>query len=164
LAAAYVNDFASRYDEGSPLIVNHDDLYNFLYEREFPNWFIYDSQRYTDGRSLELSIMKLKTGETLRDLFFDLTDAESSELGEAYSHKPSETMLVHYAEGLSGSPESAKPTEHAIPVAYLKGRLELDGLLMQNSRLLTTDMNVLADEEEENLVKSLCQDNGPGNS
>jgi hypothetical protein len=116
LAQIVLESFSYSIDEFSLVQVDHESLYDFLYENDYPIWFVEDSQRLMDGQSLNLWIMKLHTGTTISDLFPDLQPAQVHELGQTYLQKLSGDILNYYAE--ESDEVELQQTEYPAEVQY----------------------------------------------
>lgn len=161
LIAEIYNDFyyvRKFYGSGGQYYeLDTNKLYDFLYERDYQAWFlniIKGLGRYE--RSLVEFIMKIHTGESLVSGTVDWTWEQRGKLGQTYL-KDLAKDIIEYCEVHNF------PTYVTDLIIKLKSKLELDGYIWKEKRLLFSETGVLDIEEEkgilENLVNGLNLDN-----
>lgn len=129
-------------------VVKEEELYDFLFEHDYPGWFCSSVKQNLDKRSLELWIMNLHTGDTFIDLHKQLDTEQQWQLGQEYLHNLAEDILVQYDGWTNEQYELGfkPPVEwEDLPDSFqnLYRRLELDGYEFRNSRLLFSETDVL---------------------
>lgn len=128
-------------------------LYDFLYDCEYSAWFCNAArsiESYSDTRPLKDFIMRLHTGETQRDATKDWSWEERKRLGQAYLANLAEDILNYWHNDYASFYK--KDTRQ---IGELTKRLELDGYIYKNSRLLAPEEDVLDVQEETGLLETL---------
>ena len=134
--------------------VDTKKLYDFLYDCEYSAWFCNKARAiksYSDTRPLKDFIMKLHTGETQYDATQNWSWEERKRLGQTYLANLAEDILNYWHNDYD-SFYKKETTKH---VEELAKRLELDGYIYENSRLLTPEEDVLDVQEEAGLLETL---------
>jgi hypothetical protein len=144
--------------------VNHNSLYDFLYERGYEAWFCNTARSipYTDyklkNRAVKDFLLKLHTGETISATTPDWTWEQREKLGQRYLQDLAEDIINQYSD-LAGTPDNSitdfKMRERKGKVKALLSRLQLDGYEYKNSRLLAPEHDVLDVDEETGVLESL---------
>jgi hypothetical protein len=101
--------------------------------------------------------MHLHTGETIGELYPKLDSTQLQELGQAYLIKLAEDVIRGYTEELEEVYGPVEWGEYPEYIRPLLRRLELDSFVFRDNRLLKSETNVLAEEEEQSLLESLYQ-------
>lgn len=141
-----------KYRSGQKLkyAIDTEELYDFLYEHNYPAWLcnmaasLYDSgETLTSGtRKLKEFLMKLHTGESVSLATPQWTWEQRSSLGQQYLRNLAQDILINAKED----------DEEGIK---LKRALELDGYVFIKDKLLAPEAEVLNVGEEIGLLQNL---------
>lgn len=137
-----------------------NELYDFLYERDYDVWFLNGTKKLSsrDSRSLKEFVMCLHTGETVVSATPDWTWEQRSKLGQRLLKDIAEDVLVW---GDTPSTDVSNSTEKL--VSRLTAELELDGYIFRDGKMLYTEAAVLDTEGEEGILAKLIKDLGLDN-
>lgn len=152
LAKIYGNLFTKRVFKRTVIrqyedyVVVKNRLYDFLYERDYEAWFLNATQEHHIYRHRHLVefIMKIHTGESLISARPEWTLEQRKKLGQRYLKDLAEDII--------------KDLKSSSSVKELISRLELDGYIWKNERLLFSESDVLDSEEEGGILKSLVDE------
>jgi hypothetical protein len=140
-------------------IVYRDNLYDFLYDRDYAAWFCNTARQLyggtissNRGRKVKDLIMRLHTGETLAEVTPNWTWEERQKLGGRYLENLAEDILIYWYDERGTSSRSSISADQ---MQSLVSKLELDGYSYQDSRLLAPERDVLDAEEETGVIESL---------
>ena len=168
VAEVYAETFYSSYMSGlsysrkTHYKVDVDYLYDYLYSCNYPAWFCnkskttsdYSEHRSRATRKLKEFIMKLHTGETQYEATSNWTWQQREYLGQEYLQNLATDILNKwYNEWQNASPYEKPKIDGEI--TFLQKRLELDGYVYYDSRLLAPKSDVLDTREEGGVLESL---------
>lgn len=134
--------------------VRYNDLYDFLYEREYEAWFCNLAKKNIRIRELKEFFMRLHTGESLVSATKDWSWEQRKKLGQRLLRDLAESQMGYYVtlrlqewlwEMYSGTANE------------LQRRLELDGYLFREGKLLFQQADVLDVDQEKSVLKTLYQ-------
>lgn len=157
IATAYVDRFSSTSRGsygGTTEKVDYNALYDYLYENEYEAWFCNLAQEKYKVRDLKEFFLKLHTGESIASALKEWSWEQRQKLGQRLLRDLAEGQMIWY--------ESFRSTKwiwetYRVKANELQRRLELDGYLFKDGRLLQQQTDVLNVEEEKNILKSLYQ-------
>jgi hypothetical protein len=134
------------------------DLYDFLYEYEYPAWLCNAASAIPSSapRHLKEWVMKLHTGETQAAVTSTWTWPQREKLGQELLHTLAADILAHVADA-KYVPDDAKAR-----VAELKASLELSGYVFKHGTLLAPEADVLDAKEESGVLEALWTELGLG--
>jgi len=155
--------------------VDWDQLYNFLYDRDYSPVFLNVIERAVATLvPLRDFIMRIHTGDSLNVMTSTYTDKQKVELSQSLLKKLAQDILVHM-DGKT-RPNISKPYPgtgsagvRAIMarndaaqrpydlLEHLERQLELDGYIFQDGRLMYTDSAVIEVEEEQIYLINLVE-------
>jgi hypothetical protein len=148
IAQAYLAIF-SRASVGK---VSKHELYDFLYENEYPAWFCNASKLNSSARALQEWFLRIHTGET----FIRVTEKwpwdKRETLGQQYLRDLACDFLVFYEENLDSPWNVRTYNRHN---EELLRRLEIDGYVFREKELYQSEADVLNIEEETGLLERL---------
>lgn len=145
------NTYPSNY---TYYTVNTTTLYDFLYDHDYATWLCNKARRiksYTDTRPLKDFIMKLHTGETQYEATENWSWEDRKQLGQRYLIDLAQDILNYWHNDYDSNYK--KDTINLID--ELVKRLELDGYIYQDSRLLASEEDVLDVQEATGVLESL---------
>jgi hypothetical protein len=155
----YVQNRGSGYYD---YYVRNSELYDFLYERDYPAWFCNTARSIraheygVRNRAVKDVILKLHTGETIAAP--DWTWEQREKLGQRFLQDLAEDALNQYAKVLD-TPEhlinDRTTRDRKEQVRTLLSRLQLDGYEYKGNRLLAPEYDVLDVEEARSVLHSL---------
>ncbi len=154
LAEAYKERFAGPTIEGYERFDQRNKLYDFLYENDYDAWFcnkVKEHYAYLLPRDVKELVMKLHTGETQYSVTKEWTRDQREELGQRYLRDLAEDIL-NYCFGKLHPLHKARVEPK---IKTLISKLELDGYIYRNNRLLVPESDVLDKEEEGGILKTL---------
>jgi len=129
--------------------LKNKELYDFLYERDYDFWFLNATQKLFDHkRNLMEFIMRIHTGETLFPYAKEWTIKQREMLGQRYLKDLAEDIIEYCKSEHICSDEIKK----------LKSKLELDGYIWKDSKLLFPESDVLDSEEEGGILRNLVDE------
>lgn len=160
IASAYVDRFSStsRSSHGSTTEkVRYNDLYDYLYENDYEAWFCNLAQKIFKIRDLKEFFLKLHTGESVSTATKDWSWDQRQKLGQRLLRDLAEGQMLWY--------ESVRSVDwmwktYSGKASELQRRLELDGYLFKDGKLLQQQMDVLNVEEEKSVLRSLYESAG----
>ena len=140
--------------DGTYYHLKREALYDFLFEREYPAWFLNIIKGLPNRETqLKESIMRLHTGETVEAVTQRWTWEQRSELGQTLLTRLAKDMLVQTSD--LGDAASADVARKASELGSL---LELDGYLFCDGRLYYTEAAILDTEHEQGILEKLIGD------
>src|SRR5689334_22930491 len=117
----------------------NDDLRDFLYDEQFPDWllfFLNVQSNKTNERILKDRIMGFHTGEA-----FTLVKNPYADTSPEARQKAGQQILRSLAQSVLNLSEQTQQTEQASQVLNeLKSELEVDGYLYRNGTLVETSL------------------------
>jgi hypothetical protein len=151
-SSASTNSFGSTREK-----VHYDRLYDFLYESEYEAWFCNLAQKHYRIRDLKEFFLKIHTGESMSSATKDWSWNDRQKLGQRLLRDLAEDMLIWY--------ETFRSTEwlwkqYAPKAGELTRRLELDGYIFREGKLLPPQSDVLDVEQERSILETLYQASG----
>ena len=160
IADSYVNRFSTPgYGVRTTSDKVHDDeLYDFLYENEYEAWFCNLANNLFTIRGLKAFFLQIHTGESISTATKDWSWVDRQKLGQRLLYNLAEDMLIWY--------ETIRPNDHwewedhAEEAEELTRRLELDGYIFREGKLLIQQSDVLDVEQERSILKTLYQSAG----
>ena len=160
IANAYVDRFSSTSKSsysGTTEKVHYNSLYDFLFENDYEAWFCNLAQKNYKIRDLKEFFLRLHTGESISSSTKDWSWENRQKLGQRLLRDLAEDKLVWY--------ESTRGTDwiwkmYSAKADELRRRLELDGYLFRDGKLLLQDADVLDVDHERSTLKILYQDAG----
>jgi hypothetical protein len=161
LGDAYNAEFTYRERARSGLYhtyVNHDKIYDFLYDHDYEAWICNAARRLTGDRGVKDWVMRLHTGETQLAATRDWTWEQRLALGQQYLTQLAQDIVVHdetIAERYGREQVSAS-------IRRLVTLLELDGYLFRDSMLLQPEGDVIDVEETRGILEHLYTTLGLG--
>ena len=138
--------------------VHNDELYDFLYENEYEAWFCNFANNLFTIRGLKAFFLQIHTGESISTATKDWSWVDRQKLGQRLLYNLAEDMLIWY--------ETIRPNDHwewedhAEEAEELTRRLELDGYIFREGKLLLQQSDVLDVEQERSILKTLYQSAG----
>jgi hypothetical protein len=131
-------------------------LYDFLYERDYSTWFcnlVRDIKSSSSTRPLKDFIMKLHTGETISSNTKQWSWEQREKLGQRFIKDLTEDIINYWEKDYDDYSKSK--TEKIYK--NLISRIELDGYLFKESKLLMPEEDVLDVVEETGVLRSLFE-------
>lgn len=156
-------------------VFHGEKFYHFLFENDYPAWFMNLQQFTTDGRTFENFFLKVHTGESLFPGTPNWPERQREQLGNRFLVDLSEDMLQYDDRILAenAKKEAAKKNaalmeqlttaleiETKTPREGLISSLELDGYLYRDGKLYFTEAAVLDVQEEQGFLEKLVKDAG----
>lgn len=135
-----------------------DELYDFLYEHEYPTWFLILVKKisiYNNKRALKEFIMCLHTGESLSEVLRKWTRDQIENEGQQLLRRLCQDIVAWYE---SPSIDHYKKDDVAELIPTLVAELELDGYIHKKGKLYYSEANVLDEGEEEGILDGLILD------
>ena len=144
--------------------VNTTILYDFLYDHEYATWFCNKargirSNSSTRTRPLKDFIMKLHTGETQYEATKGWSWEDRRQLGQRYLFDLAQDILNYWHNEY----DERYKEETKNLIDELVNRLELDGYIYLDSRLLASEEDVLDVQEITGVLESLFSSLNLGN-
>ena len=151
-SSAFTNSFGDTREE-----VHCNRLYDFLYESEYEAWFCNLAQKHYRVRDLKDFFLKIHTGESISSATQGWLWNDRQKLGQRLLRDLAEDMLIWY--------ETVRSTEwlwkqYAQKAGELTRRLELDGYIFREGKLLLQQSDVLDVEKERCILETLYQASG----
>lgn len=151
-SSASTNSYGNTREE-----VHYNRLYDFLYESEYEAWFCKLAQKHYKIRDLKEFFLKIHTGESISSATKDWSWNDRQKLGQRLLRDLAEDMLIWY--------ETIRSTEwlwklYAPKADELTRRLELDGYIFREGKLLLQQSDVLDVEQERSILETLYQASG----
>lgn len=137
-------------------VLDYERFYDYLYERDYDAWFLNSFKYISRHRYFEESIMKIHTGESLSVGTPNWTRKQREKLGQRYLKDLAEDLLEFCEVHKFG-------TNTNMLVDKLKSRLELDGYIWKNKKLLFSESDVLDTEEEKGILEVLIKESNLDN-
>jgi hypothetical protein len=136
-------------------VLKVDQLYDFLYERDYDAWFLNAAHalRSSDSRALKEFIMRLHTGETVALSTPDWTWQQRIQLGQRLLRDLAEDVLI-----ISQTPDKYFTQEAKNLSVQITTELEIDGYIFRDGRLFFTEAAILDTEGEEGILIKLVKD------
>ena len=138
--------------------VHNDELYDFLYKNEYEAWFCNLANNLFTISGLKAFFLQIHTGESISTATKDWSWVNRQKLGQRLLCNLAEDMLIWY--------ETIRPNDHwewedhAEEAEELTRRLELDGYIFREGKLLLQHSDVLDVEQERSILKTLYQSAG----
>ena len=160
IANSYVNRFSTPgYGVRTTSDKVHDDeLYDFLYENEYEAWFCNLANNLFTIRGLKAFFLQIHTGESISTAKKDWSWVDRQKLGQRLLYNLAEDMLIWY-ETIRLN-DHWEWEDHAEEADELTRRLELDGYIFREGKLLIQQSDVLDVEQERSILKTLYQSAG----
>jgi hypothetical protein len=155
IASAYTDRFTyhSRSSNGGTTEkVYRDKIYDFLYEQEYEAWFCNLATKPFRIRDLKEWFMKIHTGESFSGATKDWSWEQRQKLGQRYLRDLASDHL-RWFDGIKSDTFYGK--RHEEGASFLQRRLELDGYLYRDGRLLQQHEDVLDVEQEQGILQNL---------
>lgn len=160
IADVYVKNFTGRGGSShAQEKVYANDLYDFLYRKDFEPWFCNASRTLTYPRNLKDWLLRLHTGESQASATKDWTWEQRKALGQRYLHDVAEAFLQWHTTEAS---DFRRGYNNELTTA-MKRTLEMDGYIFRDSLLLYPESDVLNVEEEVGVLNRLHKDLNLGN-
>jgi hypothetical protein len=167
LAELYLHKFArATSSSGSGKWVLWDEVYDFLYERDFDAHFCNaaKSAAHNGARNFEEFILRLHTGESVAKLRVGLSVALGVE-GQGYLRNLAEAILIDVEaiedrvlrEG-GAAAKLRKALKAQSPAEPLRRALELDGYVFKDNKLLHVESNIIDVEKQHSALIQLARD------
>jgi hypothetical protein len=157
IANSYVNRFSSVTRNtygGSSETVYYNQLYDFLYENDYEAWFCNLAKRHYKLRDLKEFFLQIHTGESISSATKDWTWLNRQKLGQRLLRDLAEDILIWYESVRSNEWVYKRYTANA---DELTRRLELDGFIFRERKLLLQQSDVLDVEQERSILETLYQ-------
>lgn len=137
---------------GTTESVYTENLYDWLYEREYEAWFCNSIKGIFHIRVFKEFLLKIHTGESLVGATPDWPWDKRQDLGQQYLERLSQDFLLWFKEN---SGDKWTVGQHKENNDELMRRLEIDGYLFDGTILLKSEEEVLDVEAERGLLHSL---------
>ncbi len=160
IAHSYINRFSSvsHYRGRTTSEEVHDDeLYDFLYESEYEAWFCNLAKNLDTIRSMKEFFLQIHTGESISTATNDWSWVNRQKLGQRLLCDLAEDMLIWYE---TIRPNDWEWKQQAEDAEELTRRLELDGYIFREGKLLLQQSDVLDVDQERSILKTLYQSAG----
>lgn len=143
---------------------NIDMLHDFLYERDYPEWFLLSIKRIKEyeKRSAIEFIMGLHTGAYIHQLNLNPSDKQynlMAKAGQELLNRLAQDILVY----IYNDKDKIKSSQEMELCNKLLHQLELDGLIFRDNILYKAESNILNVEEETGIVHRYIKDLNLGN-
>ncbi|MFZ3173019.1 MAG: hypothetical protein WA118_13700 [Carboxydocellales bacterium] len=135
-------------------VFNKEDLYDFLYDRDYEAIFlnlVKQIKKYDSKRLVQDFFMQIHTGESLLLVTVNWTWEARQKVGQRY--------LKDLAEDLINGPNS----KAVKIIEELKAQLELDGFIFIDGTLYRTESSVVDEKEEQSYLVMLVEKLGLDN-
>jgi hypothetical protein len=135
----------------------NDDLRDFLYDEEYPDWILYIlncSTNVANSRILKDRIMVFHTGEVFalfKNPYTDVSLEEKQAAGQTFLRKLAQSIL-------SISETKTLRDKVTKPLNTLKAQLELDGYVYKNGKLYESEASVIDEQEERIYLEKLANE------
>ena len=133
--------------------IERNSFYDFLFEHNYPLWLCKKAKKIrNDPRSIKEFIMGLHTGETQYLETSEWSVEKREQLGQNCLRQLSEDVLNQFCDSQGNLTDNRAPNQ----VERLLRRLELDGYLYSNGKLLTLErLETRGEREELGVLKKL---------
>lgn len=144
--------YSGSHEWGYKTKVYKSDLYDFLFDHEYPAWFLEQGRNLSNiHRAVQEWIMKLHTGETQAHSTPNWTWEQRRQLGQEYLANLAEDLL----EKLETNSDEGDREVRQEAFKKLAGALELDGYIYRDGTLHHPESEVLDAREEQGVLASL---------
>jgi hypothetical protein len=160
IASAYTDrfTFSSRSSRGQRSETVHaNEVYDFLYENDYPAWFCNSAKGPSHIRSFKEFWLKLHTGESFASKTADWSWQHREKLGQQLLVDLARDHLRWYEAQKAGT---FSRENYADSSEELRRRIELDGYIFRDGDLLRPQSDVLNVEQETGILQSLFSRSG----
>lgn len=160
IAEVYADLFITNYKRclngDREYVLDYVSFYDYLYERNYDAWFLNSFKYIYKHRTFKEFIMKIHTGESLSAGTQHWTWKQKEKLGQRYLKDLAED-IIEFCEVHNFSTNTNELIDK------IKSRLELDGYIWRNKKLLFSESDVLDTEEEKGLLENLIKESSLDN-
>jgi hypothetical protein len=131
-----------------------DDLYEFLYEREFEAWFCNLARQLGTKRDLRDWILRLHTGETVSPSTPNWDWKNREKLGQQHLLSLARHIVLLLEEESRSKKRGFDPTSNSVAGKVLTS-LELDGYVRRDDQFFPSEADVINVDQEIGLLQKL---------